>query len=107
MRDRGGGSRKQARIDPGIEKIIGVNEYRLDHEAPIDILAVDNTAVRESQIKRLKELRANRDEAAVKKALEATPNASRPARATCWNSLSRPPRYALRWARFRMPARWS
>ena len=58
-------------IDSGIEKIIGVNEYRLDHEAPIDILAVDNTAVRESQIKRLKELRANRDEAAVKKALEA------------------------------------
>jgi len=64
-------ARKQARIDSGIEKIIGVNEYRLDHEAPIDILAVDNTAVRESQIKRLKELRANRDEAAVKKALEA------------------------------------
>mgnify|MGYP004714830511 CR=1 FL=1 len=68
---RGGGSPQAGRIDSGIEKIIGVNEYRLDHEAPIDILAVDNTAVRESQIKRLKELRANRDEAAVKKALEA------------------------------------
>ena len=71
MRIEEAAARKQARIDSGIEKIIGVNEYRLDHEAPIDILAVDNTAVRESQIKRLKELRANRDEAAVKKALEA------------------------------------
>ena len=56
---------------PASEKIIGINEYRLEKEAPIDILAVDNTAVRESQIKRLKELRANRDEAAVKKALAA------------------------------------
>ena len=51
--------------------ITDINEYRLEKEAPIDILAVDNTAVRESQIKRLKELRANRDEAAVKKALAA------------------------------------
>ena len=64
-------ARKQARIDSGEEKIIGLNEYRLEKEAPIDILAVDNTAVRESQIKRLKELRASRDEAAVKKALDA------------------------------------
>ena len=48
-----------------------MNEYLLEKEAPIDILAVDNTAVRESQIKRLQELRANRDEAAVKQALEA------------------------------------
>ena len=56
MRIEEAAARKQARIDSGIEKIIGVNEYRLDHEAPIDILAVDNTAVRESQIKRLKEL---------------------------------------------------
>ena len=60
---------EQARIDSGEQKIIGVNEYRLEKEAPIDILAVDNTAVRESQVKRLKELRANRDEAAVKRAL--------------------------------------
>ena len=71
MRIEEAAARKQARIDSGQEKIIGVNEYRLEKEAPIDILAVDNTAVRESQIKRLKELRASRDEAAVKKALEA------------------------------------
>ena len=71
MRIEEASARKQARIDSGEEKIIGVNEYRLEKEAPIDILAVDNTAVRESQIKRLKELRANRDEAAVQKALAA------------------------------------
>jgi len=70
-------ARKQARIDSGIEKIIGVNEYRLEKEAPIDILAVDNTAVRESQIKRLQELRANRDNAAVEKALEAITECAR------------------------------
>ena len=71
MRIEEASARKQARIDSGVEKIIGVNEYRLEKEAPIDILAVDNTAVRESQIKRLKELRANRDEVAVQKALAA------------------------------------
>ncbi|MCM1300358.1 MAG: methylmalonyl-CoA mutase [Bacteroides cellulosilyticus] len=71
MRIEESAARTQARIDSGEQKIIGVNEYRLEKEAPIDILAVDNTAVRESQIKRLKELRANRDEAAVKKALAA------------------------------------
>ncbi|MBQ8366367.1 MAG: methylmalonyl-CoA mutase [Alistipes sp.] len=64
-------ARKQARIDSGVETIIGVNQYRLEKEAPIDILAVDNTAVRESQVKRLQELRANRDNAAVEKALAA------------------------------------
>ena len=71
MRIEEASARKQARIDSGVEKIIGVNEFRLEKEAPIDILAVDNTAVRESQIKRLKELRASRDEAAVQKALAA------------------------------------
>ena len=64
MRIEEASARKQARIDSGEEKIIGINEYRLEKEAPIDILAVDNTAVRESQIKRLQELRASRDEAA-------------------------------------------
>ncbi len=71
MRIEEASARKQARIDSGNEKIIGLNEYRLEKEDPIDILAVDNTAVREAQIKRLKELRAGRDEAAVKAALEA------------------------------------
>ena len=64
-------ARKQARIDSGNDTIVGINRYRLEKEDPIDILAVDNTAVREAQIKRLKELRANRDEAKVRSALEA------------------------------------
>ena len=68
-------ARKQARIDSGIDKIIGINEYRLEHEDPIEILDVDNTKVRESQIARLKELRANRNEAAVQEALAAITHA--------------------------------
>ena len=71
MRIEEAAARTQARIDSGEQKIIGLNEYRLEKEAPIDILAVDNTAVRESQVKRLQELRANRDQAAVDKALAA------------------------------------
>ena len=69
MRIEEAAARTQARIHPGPPKIIGVNEYRLDHEDPIDILEIDNTAVREEQVARLKELRANRDEAAVQAAL--------------------------------------
>ena len=64
-------ARKQARIDSGVDKIIGINEYRLDKEDPIEILDIDNTKVRESQIARLKELRANRDNAAVQASLDA------------------------------------
>ena len=71
MRIEEAAARTQARIDSGEQKIIGLNECRLEKEAPIDILAVDNTAVRESQVKRLQELRANRDQAAVDKALAA------------------------------------
>ncbi len=68
-------ARKQARIDSGSDKIIGINEYRLEHEDPIEILDVDNTKVRESQIARLKELRAHRNEAAVQEALAAITHA--------------------------------
>ena len=68
-------ARKQARIDSGADKIIGINEYRLEHEDPIEILDVDNTKVRESQIARLKELRAHRNEAAVQEALAAITHA--------------------------------
>ena len=64
-------ARTQARIDSGKQTIVGVNKYRLDKEAPIDILEVDNTAVRKQQIARLNELKAGRDEAAVQKALDA------------------------------------
>ena len=71
MRIEEAAARKQARIDSGNDTIVGINRYRLEKEDPIDILAVDNTAVREAQIKRLNELRANRDEAKVKAALAA------------------------------------
>ena len=71
MRIEEAAARKQARIDSGNDTIVGINRYRLEQEDPIDILAVDNTAVREAQIKRLKELRANRDEAKVRSALAA------------------------------------
>ena len=70
MRIEEAAARTQARIDSGNQKIIGVNEYRLEHEDPIDILEIDNTAVREEQVARLKELRAHRDEKAVQAALE-------------------------------------
>jgi len=70
MRIEEAAARTQARIDSGAQKIIGVNEYRLDHEDPIDILEVDNTAVRQEQVARLADLRAKRDEAAVQAALK-------------------------------------
>jgi methylmalonyl-CoA mutase len=70
-------ARRQARIDSGRETIVGLNKYRLEQEAPLDILEVDNTAVRESQIKRLKALRAARDESAVKAALAALTECAR------------------------------
>ena len=69
MRIEEAAARTQARIDSGNQKIIGVNEYRLEHEDPIDILEIDNTAVREEQVARLKDLRAHRDEKAVQEAL--------------------------------------
>ena len=64
-------ARTQARIDSGNQTIVGINKYRLEKEDPIDILEVDNTSVRNQQIARLKELKANRDNEAVKVALDA------------------------------------
>jgi len=64
-------ARKQARIDSGREKIVGVNIFQTTEASQIDILEVDNTAVRESQVQRLNELKASRDQAAVDAALEA------------------------------------
>ena len=66
MRIEEAAARKQARIDSGEETIVGVNKYRLDKEDPIDILEVDNTAVRLSQIKRLQQIKSTRDSKAVK-----------------------------------------
>ena len=71
MRIEEAAARTQARIDCGTQTIVGTNKYRLDHEDPIDILEIDNTAVRNQQIERLKQLRANRNEADVQKALDA------------------------------------
>ena len=48
-----------------VETIVGVNKYRLDHEDPIDVLVIDNTKVRESQIEKIKHIRATRDSAKV------------------------------------------
>jgi methylmalonyl-CoA mutase len=62
-------ARRQARIDSGAETIVGVNRYRLEKEDPIEILDIDNSAVRDSQIKRLEKLKANRDEAKVQEIL--------------------------------------
>jgi methylmalonyl-CoA mutase len=63
-------AKRQAMIDRGEEVIVGVNKYRKDHEDPVDILDIDNVAVRESQIARLTATRAARDEAACQAALE-------------------------------------
>ncbi|MDR3158195.1 MAG: methylmalonyl-CoA mutase [Zoogloeaceae bacterium] len=62
---------KQARIDSGKDVIVGVNKYRLAKEDKVDILEIDNHAVREAQIERLKKIRATRDTAAVEAALAA------------------------------------
>jgi methylmalonyl-CoA mutase len=64
-------ARTQARIDSGHQTIVGINKHRLDQEDSIEVLKVDNTAVREAQIARLRELRKERDEAALRPKLEA------------------------------------
>lgn len=74
MRIEEAAARRQARIDSGNEKIVGLNAFRLDHEDPLDVLDVDNTAVRNAQIARLEKLRANRNQADVDQALEAITN---------------------------------
>lgn len=71
MRIEEAAARKQARIDSKQEVIVGINKYRLAQEDPIEILSVDNTAVRNSQVARLQELRKNRDEQKVQAALAA------------------------------------
>ncbi len=62
-------ARRQAEIDRGIEVIVGVNKYRKDKEDPIDILDIDNDAVREAQVARIERTKANRDQAACDTAL--------------------------------------
>ena len=69
-------ARRQAQIDSGKESIIGVNILRLEHPEQLEVREVDNTAVRESQIKRLHQLKAERDNAKVHAALEALSRAA-------------------------------
>ncbi|WP_138379274.1 methylmalonyl-CoA mutase [Luteithermobacter gelatinilyticus] len=70
-------ARKQARIDRGEEVVVGVNKYRPPKEEPIDILDVDNAAVREAQIARLEKIRKSRDEARCQAALDALTEAAK------------------------------
>jgi methylmalonyl-CoA mutase len=69
-------AKTQARIDSGHQSVIGVNKYAPTNEAPIDVLKVDNSAVRASQIAKLKRLKAERDPAALKEALDALTRAA-------------------------------
>ncbi|MDX2135799.1 MAG: methylmalonyl-CoA mutase [Saprospiraceae bacterium] len=70
-------ARKQARIDSGEERIVGVNVFRVDDEVKFDILEVDNSAVREAQIRRLNEVKVTRDEDAVQQHLSALSDCAR------------------------------
>ncbi|WP_332689921.1 methylmalonyl-CoA mutase [Halalkalibacter lacteus] len=71
MRIEEAAARRQAHIDSKKETIIGVNKYRLDQEEDLDILDIDNTVVRESQLRRLEKLRHERDGKEVKRTLAA------------------------------------
>lgn len=70
MRIEEAAARAQARIDSGLQTIVGTNKYRLEKEEPLKTLEVDNTAVREAQIKRLALLRSQRDGKACEEALD-------------------------------------
>ncbi|MED3624401.1 methylmalonyl-CoA mutase [Neobacillus thermocopriae] len=76
MRIEEAAARRQAQIDSGMETIIGVNRYRLEREEAIDILDIDNTAVRLKQIEKLKMLKGNRDADKVEEALNALTEAA-------------------------------
>ena len=83
MRIEEAAARRQARIDSGLETIVGVNKYRLEKEDPIEILEVDNTAVRLSQIKRLNEIKKTRNDAEVQnKQLQQLLNVQKQKKAT-------------------------
>jgi methylmalonyl-CoA mutase len=70
-------ARKQARIDSGKDVIVGINHHRLKEEAPMDVLSIDNTAVRIKQVQQLADLKAKRDATAVKEALDALTHAAK------------------------------
>lgn len=76
MRIEEAAARTQAKIDSGAQTIVGTNKYRLEKEDPLEILEVDNTAVREAQLKRLAQLKAARNEDECRKALDAITHAA-------------------------------
>ena len=69
-------AKTQARIDAGVQSVIGVNKYPPSDETPIDVLKIDNSAVRASQINKLKRLKAERDPSALTEALDALTRAA-------------------------------
>jgi methylmalonyl-CoA mutase len=69
-------AKTQARIDAGVQSVIGVNKYQPTDEAPIDVLKVDNSAVMHMQLDKLRRLKAERDPAALKEALDALTRAA-------------------------------
>ena len=75
MRIEEAAARRPAHIDSGNEKIVGINYFPLEKEDPLDILDVDNTAVRQAQIARLEKLRAGRDPEKVRQCLDAITHA--------------------------------
>ncbi|HZM13677.1 MAG TPA: methylmalonyl-CoA mutase family protein, partial [Bacteroidales bacterium] len=76
MRIEDAAARTQAKIDSGAQTIVGINKYRLDKEEPLEILEVDNPAVRDAQLKRLAQLKASRNEEECRKALDAITKAA-------------------------------
>jgi len=71
MRIEEASARRQARIDSGLDIIVGINKYQLEKEDPLQILEVDNTIVREKQIQRINEVKATRDNEKVQQSLDA------------------------------------
>jgi methylmalonyl-CoA mutase len=76
MRIEEAAARRQARIDRGEEIIVGVNKYLPEQESPVEIRNIDNSAVREAQVKRIREIRDRRDDAACRQALDALTRAA-------------------------------
>lgn len=80
-------ARKQARIDSGKDVVVGVNKYRLQKEEKVEVRTIDNKAVLKSQIERLNDIRASRDETKVQAAMDALTEAARSTERTNENNL--------------------
>jgi methylmalonyl-CoA mutase len=97
-------AKTQAKIDSGLQTIVGVNKFRLNEPEDIPVLKVDNSKVRKEQLAKLEKLlRRTRPQSEVEHALEALTNAPRNAAATSCSSPSRPPAPRRLWAKSRTP----